>query len=281
VTTQRIEGCFRALRAQGRTALVAYVTVGEPSVEESIACARAALEAGVDILGLGVPFSDPTADGPVIAAASHRAIQRGGSLRAALRAASEIRAVSTAPIVLFTYYNPVLAFGDEQLPKAAADAGADALLVVDLPPEEGAPLRAAAEAAHLGIIPLVAPTTLAEREPRIFASARGFVYYVAVTGVTGSAHTPFADAGQKAAKLRERSGLPVVVGFGIRTAEDARKVAEQGVDGVVVGTELIRVIGSAASPAERLANVRTLVSNLRAGLDAARRTAPSYSSTAS
>jgi tryptophan synthase alpha chain len=270
MTLERIERCLRDLRAQGRTALVAYVTIGEPNVEESLACARAALEAGADMLELGVPFSDPTADGPVIAAASYRAIQRGGSLRSALGVAAELRKASAAPLVLFTYYNPVLAYGDAELPQAAAAAGADALLIVDLPPEEGGALRAAANAARIGIIPLVAPTTLPEREPTIFASARGFIYYVSVTGVTGSAQAPFADAGQRAAKLRERARLPVVVGFGIRTPEDARKVAEQGVDGVVVGTELIRVIGAGNSPAERVAKVRELISGLRAGLDAAR-----------
>lgn len=271
MTVERIEHCFRELKRQNRTALVAYFTLGEPNIEESIACAEAALETGVDILELGVPFSDPVADGPVIAAASHRAIARGGSLRAALRATTELRARTLAPIVLFTYYNPVLAFGDAELPRAAAVAGADALLIVDLPPEEGASLRAAARTESIGIIPLLAPTTEPARESRIFASARGFLYYVSVTGVTGSANARFADAGQQAARLGVRSGLPVVVGFGVRTPEDARELAEQGVDGVVVGTELIRKLASTLNPAERLASVRALVSELRAGLDGARR----------
>lgn len=266
MSVARIDACFQRLREQGRTALIVYVTVGEPNVAESIACARAALEAGADLVELGVPFSDPTADGPVIAAASHRAIQNGGSLRAALQAAAELRRSSSAPLVLFTYYNPVLTYGDAELPRAAADAGADALLVVDLPPEEGATLRGAATAADLAMIPLVAPTTGPEREAKILNGARGFVYYVSMTGVTGSKSAP-ASSGQEAARLRERTGLPVVVGFGIRTPEDAQRVASHGVDGVVVGTELMRVIGSEPNASERIVKVRQLVAALRDGLD--------------
>jgi tryptophan synthase alpha chain len=268
VTVERIDRCFRGLAERGRTALIAYVTVGEPNVEESIACARAALGAGADVIELGVPFSDPTADGPVIAAASFRAIQKGGSMRAAMRAAREIRSASDAPIVLFTYYNPVLAFGDEALPREAAEAGADALLIVDLPPEEGRGLRDAADRAGIGIIPLVAPTTGPDREPRIFERARGFIYYVSVTGVTGSAQAPLRQAGEDAARLSKRAGLPVVVGFGIRTPDDARAAASGGAAGVVVGTEIVRTIVSASDPKSRIANVSKLVASLRHGLDA-------------
>lgn len=268
MTVDRITSCFRKLEAERRTALVVYVTIGEPNVEESIACARAALEAGADMLELGVPFSDPTADGPVIAAASYRAIQHGGSLRAALRAVSELRQSTDAPLVLFTYYNPVVAYGEERLPGALAQAGGDALLVVDLPPEEGEALRAAASAANVAVIPLVAPTTGPDREPRIFARAAGFLYYVSVTGVTGNAQAPLAAAGRDAAELRRRAGLPVVIGFGIRTPEDARAAAQHGVDGVVVGTEVVRAISAGKTPEERIQNVRQLVASLRAGLDA-------------
>lgn len=269
MTIERIDGCFEALGASKKTGLVVYLTVGEPSVEDTIACARAALDAGADALELGVPFSDPTADGPVIAAASYRAIQRGGSLRAALACAREIRSSSDAPLVLFTYYNPIVAFGEAALPKAAADAGVDALLVVDLPPEEGSPLRDAADQAGIAIVPLVAPTTGREREPLVFERARGFVYYVSVTGVTGTKQAPLAEAGRDAAALRDRAGLPVVVGFGVRTPEDARVLARSGVNGVVVGTEVVRVIGDARDTASRARAVRELVSGLRRGLDSA------------
>lgn len=267
MTAARITQCLAARKAEGRTTLVAYLTIGEPNVEESIACAKAALRAGADVLELGVPFSDPTADGPVISQASYRAIQHGGSLKAALRAAREIRAESDAPLVLFSYYNPIVAFGDDRLPRAASEAGADGLLVVDLPPEEGAALRDAAAHEELAVIPLVAPTTDREREAKVVARASGFVYYVSVTGVTGTGAAPLVEAGREAAAMRERVKLPVVVGFGIRTPENARSVAAQGVDGVVVGTEIVRVMAAAENPAARVAAVEKLVGALRKGLD--------------
>lgn len=270
MSADRVERCFANLSAAGKTALVVYLTVGDPSVTDSIECARAALEAGADILELGVPFSDPTADGPVIAAASHRAIARGGSLRAALGVAETLRRDSDAPFIVFTYMNPIVAFGEARLPTEVARAGADGLLVVDLPPEEGAELRAAAERDKLAVIPLVAPTTDREREARVLAGARGFVYYVSLTGVTGSAAAPLREAGAAAAALGERSGLPVVVGFGVDSAEKARALAGARVAGVVVGTAVVRAIAAGADRAARVAAVRELVGALRAGLDGAR-----------
>jgi tryptophan synthase alpha chain len=267
VTAERIERRFSERREQGRTVLVAYLTIGDPSVEDSARCAIAAAEAGADVLELGVPFSDPTADGPVIAAAAYRAIRQGGSLRSALEVARRVRAVSDVPIVVFSYYNPILAFGPDRLPGAVAEAGGDGLLLVDLPPEEGADLRAAAAEAELAVIPLVAPTTGPSRESRVLSRARGFVYYVSLTGVTGSGAAPLEAAGRAAAQLRERARLPVVVGFGITSPEKARLVADQGVDGVVVGTAIVRVMAGAPDPETRVAAVRRLVESLRAGLD--------------
>jgi tryptophan synthase alpha chain len=267
MSVERIDACFRELKARKQTALVAYVMVGDPNVEESYACARAALDAGADVLELAVAFSDPTADGPVISAAGYRAIHQGGSLRATLTVAEKLRAGSEAPLVLFSYYNPVLTFGAAALPTAAARSGIDGLLLVDLPPEEGEDLRAAAARERLAMIRLVAPTTDLAREKRVLADASGFVYYVSVTGVTGSSQAPLADAGQRAAALRERARLPVVVGFGIRTADQARTVAASGVDGVVVGTEIVRVIAAATNPEARVRAVSELVGSLRRGLD--------------
>ena len=265
MTVHRIEERFRA--TPKKSALVVYLTVGDPSLDDTLDCALAALEAGADMLELGIPFSDPTADGPVIAAASYRAIQRGGSLRAALGIADEIRKRRSEPLILFTYDNPVVAFGEERAVDAAERAGVDGFLVVDLPPEEGETLRNAAERKNLAMIPLVAPTTGRDREPRVLARASGFVYYVSVTGVTG-AKAPLAEAGRDAAALRERARLPVVVGFGIRTPEDARTVASAGVDGVVVGTEVVRVMAEAKTREARRAAVAELVGRLRRGLDA-------------
>jgi tryptophan synthase alpha chain len=264
MTVARIEERFRSNGK--KSVLVVYLTVGDPSVDDTLDCALAALEAGADVLELGVPFSDPTADGPVIAAASYRAIQRGGSFRAALGVAEAIRKQRSEPLVLFTYYNPILAYGEAAAVDAAQRAGADGFLVVDLPPEEGSTFRNAAREKELALIPLIAPTTGREREPRVLSGASGFVYYVSVTGVTG-AKAPLAEAGRDAAALRKRAGLPVVVGFGIRTPEDARTVVSAGVDGVVVGTEVVRVMAEATSREARRGAVAGLVGRLRAALD--------------
>jgi tryptophan synthase alpha chain len=268
MTLERIERRFHELKENKRTALVAYLTIGDPSVEDSIACALAAVRAGADILELGVPFSDPTADGPVIAAASYRAIQNGGSLRAAFTACEAIRKESDAPIILFTYFNPVVAYGEEKAAETASRVGADGFLVVDLPPEEGAVLRAAVAKHSLSIVPLIAPTTDLEREAKVLKGTSGFVYYVSVTGVTGTNVAPLADSGQRAAELSARSKLPVVIGFGIRTAENARDAAASGVDGVVVGTEIVRTIAAASGGREgRVRAVEELIRSLRTGLD--------------
>jgi tryptophan synthase alpha chain len=271
----RIDKIFEGARAVGgRKALVAYVCVGDPSVDESIELARACRAAGADALELGVPFSDPTADGPAISRASHRAIARGGGLGASLRAARAIRADDPAVgIVLFGYYNPLFVRGETRAVRDAADAGVDALLVVDLPVEESASLRASAAAFGLGFIPLLAPTS---RSARVAAAAQAakdgpvpFIYYVSVTGVTGSGALDASQAGERAAELRSQVDRPVVVGFGIDSAEKARDAARHA-DGVVVGTALVRLIEEGRGPAERLAGVERLVRELRAGVDAAR-----------
>ena len=267
VTVERIERTFARLSAEKRTALVAYLCVGDPTVEDSKACALAAVEAGADLLEIGVPFSDPTADGPVIAAAAYRAIHNGGSLRAALEVARTVRAASDAPLVLFTYYNPVMAFGEEKLPAVAREAGVDALLVVDLPPEEGADLRRAVLEQGLGFIPLLAPTSDKAREDAAFATASGFVYYVSLTGVTGAAKVSMDDASVRANALRDRSGLPVVVGFGIDSREKARAAHRHGVSGIAVGTAIVKAIAGGTDTQARVASVRALIAELRAGLD--------------
>lgn len=267
MTVERIERCFAAVAEQKRPALVVYLCVGDPSLEDTRACALAALEAGADMLELGVPFSDPTADGSVIAAASYRAIRTGGSLRSAIEVARSLRTDTDAPLVLFSYYNPILTFGDAALPRAAAEAGIDALLLVDLPPEEGSELRRAAREASLGFIPLLAPTSDEAREQSAFQTASGFVYFVSLTGVTGANPVAFDEAARRAILLRERSGLPVVIGFGIDSAEKARTAAELGVSGIAVGTAVVRAIGSASDTAGRVRAVKELVRSLRAGLE--------------
>jgi tryptophan synthase alpha chain len=267
MTVERIDRMFEALERAKRPALVAYLCVGDPSVDDSTACALAALEAGADMLEVGVPFSDPTADGPVIAAAAYRAIHSGGSLRAALDVVRAVRkAGSDAPLVLFTYYNPILAFGEDRLPGVARDAGLDALLVVDLPPEEGAMLRGAAKAAELAFIPLLAPTSDAAREASAFASASGFVYYVSLTGVTGAALGSMEEASSRANALRDRAKMPVVVGFGIDSGEKARIFRDRGVSGIAVGTAIVKAIAAGKDTPSRVAAVKRLVAELRAAL---------------
>ncbi len=259
------------LGAAKRRALVAYLCVGDPSEEQSVSLACAAIAAGADVLELGVPFSDPTADGPAIARASQRAIAAGGGLVSTLRAARAIRARHPeTPIVLFGYYNPIFVHGEERVIAEAAGA-VDALLVVDLPIEEAGPLRALAAKRGIVLVPLLTPTSSPARVEAVRRAHAehpvGFVYYVSVAGVTGSAVAPLAEASVQASRLRDALGVPVVVGFGIDSAEKAR-VAGAHADGVVVGTAIVRRIEDARTDAEREGRVSALVRELRAGLDA-------------
>ncbi len=257
----------------GRKVLVAYLCIGDPSVEESVDLARACLDAGADVLELGVPFSDPIADGPVIARASQRAIAAGGGLDAALRATRAIRSAEPAAgIVLFGYYNPLFVRGESKAAAEAAEAGVDALLVVDLPLEDGETLRNEARERGLGIVPLLAPTSSAERVAATRQIARSglvpFVYYVSVTGVTGSGALQASDAGARAGALRAETQRPVVVGFGVDSREKAREAARQA-DGVAVGTALVRAVEQGRNAQERRTSVERLVRELRAGIDEA------------
>jgi len=264
----RIDRVFAARRAKKQRVLVVYLCVGDPSLQGTVHFARAALEAGADVLELGVPFSDPTADGPAIARASERAIKAGSSLTRTLEVASEIRKASEAPLVLFGYYNPLLIHGEERSVRQAKAGGIDALLVVDLPPEEGRVLRDAASQAGLSVIPLLAPTSGPARVRAAAAGASGFIYYVSVTGVTGSAgDEALAAAASEASHLREVTGLPVVIGFGIDGPEKAKIAAGGGADGIVVGTAIVRAIESAHDDASRARDVGKLVGSLRAALD--------------
>jgi tryptophan synthase alpha chain len=260
--------------AKGHKALVAYLCIGDPSVDESIDLARVCIHAGADVLELGVPFSDPIADGPVIARASQRSIAGGGGLAATLRAARAIRSTDRdVGIVLFGYYNPLVARGEARAVADAAEAGVDALLVVDLPLEDGGDLRATAASRGLGTIPLLAPTSSPERVAALCEAARRspmpFVYYVSVTGVTGTDATQAGSAGARAGALRAALGLPVVVGFGIDSREKARDAVRQG-DGVAVGTAIVRLVEQGKSAGDRRSTVERLVRDLRAGVDEAR-----------
>ncbi|MBS2016190.1 MAG: tryptophan synthase subunit alpha [Deltaproteobacteria bacterium] len=264
----RIAEAFARRAAEKRKALVTYLCCGDPNEEESIELAVACASEGADILELGTPFSDPTADGPAIARASQRALAKGGGLASTLRVAKAVRARTSAPIVLFGYYNPLFVRGEERVVAEAADAGIDAFLVVDLPADESTSLRTAAAARGIGVVPLVAPTTRPERVTQLAELATRFptpfVYYVSMTGVTGGAGGAqmLSEAGAAAARVRETTKRPTVVGFGIDSAAGARAAAAEA-DGVVVGSAIVRRTEEGVSPEARLAAVRALVADLR------------------
>lgn len=265
----RLDSLFR----RDRKIFVAYLCVGDPSVEESLELAKACIAAGADVIELGVPFSDPTADGPAIERASQRAIAAGGGLVATLRVAKALRAAyPNVGIVLFGYYNPLFVYGDERAVQEAAAAGVDALLVVDLPPEEAEPLRSLAAARGVGVVPLLAPTSRDARIALVKAAAQKapipFAYYVSMTGVTGRDGVDAEEAGKRAASLRATLGLPVVVGFGIDSREKAHAASGAGgrADGVAVGSALVRAIEQGPTPQARKEAVERIVRDLVAGL---------------
>lgn len=254
----RLEQTFSELKRTGRKGLVGYLTAGDPDLATSERHIRAALAAGLDVLELGVPFSDPTADGPVIQEAAQRALAAGTTLAGVLELVRRLRRDSAVPIVLFGYANPFYSYGFDRLCRDAAAAGADGFLVVDLPHEESEELRAFAARDGLCVIPLVAPTTGEARAAGILREARGFVYYIMVTGVTGARDRVAVDLAEHVAALRRVTDLPVAVGFGVSTGAQARAAAASA-DAVVVGSALVR----AASEGR----VADLVRDLRAGLD--------------
>jgi tryptophan synthase alpha chain len=263
----RIDEAFAKRKKSGHKVLVAYLCAGDPSPDATVALAKAALDAGADVLELGVPFSDPTADGPVIARASERAIRAGSSLKKTIDIAARIRRDTDRPLVLFGYYNPIFVRGERRVVGEAKAAGIDAFLVVDLPPEEGTVLRDAAQEAGIAVITLIAPTSGPDRVKAALARASGFLYYVSVTGVTGpAAEQALSRASAEAADLGRTARMPVVVGFGIDTARKAQ-IASAGADGIVVGTAVVKAIESGNDEAARIANVRNLLRTLRAALD--------------
>ena len=273
----RLDRCFVDLDRAEKKALCAYFCVGNPSLDESVELALAAIEAGANLLELGVPFSEPIADGPVLASAARRAIAAGVTLERVMDVAEAIRARTDVPLVMFTYYNPVFVTGEVRVANMARAAGFDALLVVDLPPEEARDLRHAAAERGLGVVPLVAPTTRAARLDVIQRlsippadAPRGFVYAISTTGVTGTRVADVATMSRSAEAVRMQFGMPVVVGFGVDGAESARAAAGprgMGANGVVVGTAIARRLELGSLQHERVGLVRSFVQGLRLALD--------------
>jgi tryptophan synthase alpha chain len=256
----RLRAAFDRAAADGRAALVAYLTFGDPDPQTSIAVVEAACRAGADVIELGVPFSDPSADGPSIQRAMERALAAGGSLPGALDAVARLRARGVdTPIVLFGYYNPIFVMGPAAFAERAAAAGVDAVLTVDLPIDELAELAAPLAERGVAVIPLVAPTSTPERIARLGAFSPPFVYYISLTGVTGARTAAPVDPA-RLATIREAARAPVAVGFGIRTPADAARFAAIA-DGVVVGSALVER-ASAGAPTEAPARVAALVADL-------------------
>lgn len=238
----RIERKFSRLREKQEKALVVYLTAGDPDIFTTRRLVLGLEEAGVDVIEIGVPFSDPTADGPVIQAASQRALSRGVTLSGILDMIESLRDVSDIPIVLFGYYNPIFSYGNERFAAMAKQAGVDGILVVDLPPEESRELRQYTDLAGLDFISLIAPTTSDRRIRQIAKNATGFIYYISITGVTGTTKPVMQNIKVDVQRIRKMSCLPLVIGFGISTPLQAAEIAAYA-DGVVVGSAIVRIIG--------------------------------------
>ena len=254
----RIDQRFAALKAEGKKAFVAYVMAGDPDYATSLEIVKGLPAAGVDIIELGVPFTDPMADGPTIQLAGQRALAAGQTLQKTLDMAAEFRkGDDITPIVMMGYYNPIFSRGVDKFLVDAKAAGVDGLIVVDLPPEEDAELCIPAQKAGLNFIRLATPTTDNERLPKVLTNTSGFVYYVSITGITGAAAAEATDVGPEVARIKAKTDLPVIVGFGIRTPEVSQAIAGVA-DGAVVGSAIVSLIAEGKKPAEVLAFVKGL-----------------------
>jgi tryptophan synthase alpha chain len=276
--TTRIDARFAALKQQGRAGLVTFVTAGDPDTAASLEILKALPAAGADIVELGMPFSDPMADGPAIQASSQRALRAGQTLKKTLAMVRAFRdGDDVTPLVLMGYYNPIYIYGVTRFLADAKAAGVDGLIVVDLPPEEDDELCVPALGAGLNFIRLATPTTDDRRLPAVLANTSGFVYYVSITGITGTAVPDTRRVVDAVKRIKRHTSLPVAVGFGVKTAEHARAIAA-GADAVVVGSALIEAIRSSLDPsgkasARTVSAVAELVAALSAGVRGARQQA--------
>jgi tryptophan synthase alpha chain len=276
--TTRIDQRFAALKAEGRAALVTFLMAGDPDPDASLAIVRALPAAGADVIELGMPFTDPMADGPAVQAAGLRALKAGQTMVKTLALVREFRKSEDAtPIILMGYYNPIYIYGVEKFLADAKSAGVDGLIIVDLPAEEDDELCVPALHAGFNFIRLATPTTDDKRLPAVLKNTSGFVYYVSITGITGAATADPNAVKQAVARIKRHTALPVAVGFGVKTAEHARAIAE-GADGVVVGSVLVDAVkdsldADGRATAGTVAAVTGLVSELAAGVRAAKKVA--------
>jgi len=265
--TTRIDTRFAELRREGRSAFITFLMAGDPDPATSLDIIEALPKAGADIIEIGMPFTDPMADGPAIQAAGLRALKAGMTLKKTLDLVRGFRkGDATTPLVLMGYYNPIYIYGVDRFLADAKSAGVDGLIIVDLPPEEDSELCLPAMQAGLNFIRLATPTTDDKRLPAVLANTSGFVYYVSITGITGAASADTAVVGEAVARIKRHTGLPVCVGFGIRTPEAARGIAENA-DGAVVGTALVDALrGSLDSDGRATAGTVAAVADLVASL---------------
>jgi len=276
--TTRIDTRFAELQKQGRAAFVTFVMAGDPDLATSLDIIKALPAAGADVIEIGMPFTDPMADGPAIQAAGLRALKAGATLKKTLAMVRAFRAGDDAtPIVLMGYYNPIYIYGVDKFLIDAKAAGVDGLIIVDLPPEEDSELCLPAMRAGLNFIRLATPTTDDKRLPAVLANTSGFVYYVSITGITGSASADADQVGAAVARIKRHTKLPVCVGFGIRTPEAARAIAGQA-NGAVVGTALVEAVQKSLDADNRATKatvgaVADLVAALAAGVRGAKQAA--------
>ncbi|MFO1150105.1 MAG: tryptophan synthase subunit alpha [Alsobacter sp.] len=276
--TTRIDRRFAAVQAQGRAALVTFVMAGDPDPAASLAVVKALPGAGADLIELGMPFTDPMADGPSVQAAGLRALNAGMTLKKTLQLVRDFRAGDDAtPIILMGYYNPIYVYGVDAFLKDAIAAGVDGLIVVDLPPEEDEELCKPALAAGLNFVRLATPTTDDARLPAVLANTSGFVYYVSITGITGAATPDFGKVASAVARIKRHTRLPVAVGFGVKNAAAAESIAK-GADGVVVGSAIVDAIrgsldGEGKATDRTVGAVEDLVKDIAAGVRRVAKTA--------
>jgi tryptophan synthase alpha chain len=276
--TTRIDARFAELKKQGRSAFITFLMAGDPDPSTSLEIIKALPKAGADIIEIGMPFTDPMADGPAIQAAGLRALKAGMTLKKTLAMVREFRKQDAAtPIVLMGYYNPIYIHGVDRFLLDANSAGVDGLIIVDLPPEEDTELCLPAMKAGLNFIRLATPTTDDKRLPAVLANTSGFVYYVSITGITGSASADTAEVGEAVARIKRHTSLPVCVGFGIRTPAAARAIAQKA-DGAVVGTALVDALRASLdseghTTAKTVDAVADLVSSLAQGVRGAKQAA--------
>lgn len=274
----RIDNRFNALATEGRAALVTFVMAGDPDPETSLSIVKALPAAGADVIEVGMPFTDPMADGPAIQAAGLRALKAGMTLKKTLKLVADFRAGDDeTPIVLMGYYNPIYVYGVDRFLTDARSAGVDGLIVVDLPPEEDRELCLPARDAGLNFIRLATPTTDDKRLPKVLENTSGFVYYVSLTGITGAALADYTGVSEAVKRIKGHTGLPIAVGFGVKNADNAAQIARNA-DGVVVGSALVDALKGSLGPNNEAGEnsveaVTALVASISAGVRDARKKA--------